>query len=244
MARTADDRPPMLGGSRSARDHPGRAVRTAGRPTRPAAARREGDPEMADMHTDVLVAGYQDVDAASRDFDALMKAVKDKQVQVEGAILVTHDADGDGQGRPARRPPGPQGSRLGRRRRPGRRPLRSAAPRLRRGRRRRRRADREVRRAQGQRRDGGARREAAARYGGRHHRVRRRASARGRAGPAGIAGQVRRADRQGRHPGAEGRARDRDGQVRAGPQRAARSPTARSAGRRAARSRTRSPTGR
>ncbi len=49
---------------------------------------------MADMHTDVLVAGYQDVDAASRDFDALMKAVKDKQVQVEGAILVTHDADG------------------------------------------------------------------------------------------------------------------------------------------------------
>ena len=49
---------------------------------------------MADMHTDVLVAAYQDVDAASRDFDALMQAVEDKQVQVEGAILVTHDADG------------------------------------------------------------------------------------------------------------------------------------------------------
>ena len=49
---------------------------------------------MADTQTDVLVAVYQDLDKATRDFDALMQIVKAKQVEIEGAILVTHDASG------------------------------------------------------------------------------------------------------------------------------------------------------
>jgi arylsulfatase A-like enzyme/uncharacterized membrane protein len=50
---------------------------------------------MADTRTDVLVAAYQDIDAATRDFDGLMQIVKNKQVEIEGAILVTHDAAGE-----------------------------------------------------------------------------------------------------------------------------------------------------
>jgi arylsulfatase A-like enzyme/uncharacterized membrane protein len=49
---------------------------------------------MAEALTDVLFAAYQDVATATRDFDRLMKIVEDKQVEMEGAILVTHDADG------------------------------------------------------------------------------------------------------------------------------------------------------
>src|SRR5262245_2620436 len=49
---------------------------------------------MADAHTDVLVAGYRDIETATRDFDGLAQLVKDKQVEVEGAILVTHAEDG------------------------------------------------------------------------------------------------------------------------------------------------------
>jgi arylsulfatase A-like enzyme/uncharacterized membrane protein len=49
---------------------------------------------MGETQTDVLVAVYQDLDEATRDFDALMQIVKDKQVEIEGAILVTHDASG------------------------------------------------------------------------------------------------------------------------------------------------------
>jgi arylsulfatase len=49
---------------------------------------------MAETQTDVLVAVYQDLDEATRDFDGLMQIVKAKQVEVEGAILVTHDASG------------------------------------------------------------------------------------------------------------------------------------------------------
>jgi arylsulfatase len=49
---------------------------------------------MADTPTDVLVAGYPDVETAARDFDALAGLVERKQVSVEGAILVTHAADG------------------------------------------------------------------------------------------------------------------------------------------------------
>jgi arylsulfatase len=45
--------------------------------------------------TDVLVAGYQTVDAANKDFDALIEGVKAKQVRLEAAILVAHDADGN-----------------------------------------------------------------------------------------------------------------------------------------------------
>jgi len=50
---------------------------------------------MADTMADVLVAAYQDIDAATTDFDGLMQIVKDKQVKIEGAILLTHDAGGE-----------------------------------------------------------------------------------------------------------------------------------------------------
>ena len=49
---------------------------------------------MTSQLTNVLVAGYQGVDAASTDFDALIAQVKAKQVHVEAVILVAHDADG------------------------------------------------------------------------------------------------------------------------------------------------------
>jgi arylsulfatase len=45
--------------------------------------------------TDVLVAGYRDIDRATQDFDRLVELVKSKQVRIEGAILVTHDTDGN-----------------------------------------------------------------------------------------------------------------------------------------------------
>jgi arylsulfatase A-like enzyme/uncharacterized membrane protein len=50
---------------------------------------------MADTPTDVLVAGYQDIDTATKDFESLVARVKDKQVEIEGVILVTHDKDGN-----------------------------------------------------------------------------------------------------------------------------------------------------
>jgi arylsulfatase len=49
---------------------------------------------MADTPTDVLVAGYQDIDEATEDFEALVALVKEKQVSIEGVILVTHAQDG------------------------------------------------------------------------------------------------------------------------------------------------------
>ena len=50
---------------------------------------------MADTLTDVLVAGYQDIDEATKDFEALVELVKEKEVSIEGVILVTHDEDGN-----------------------------------------------------------------------------------------------------------------------------------------------------
>lgn len=50
---------------------------------------------MVDTLTDVLVAGYREIDSATADFDALVAQVKDRQVEVEGMILVTHDRDGN-----------------------------------------------------------------------------------------------------------------------------------------------------
>ncbi len=50
---------------------------------------------MADAMTDVLVAAYQDIDRATADFDGLLQIVRDEQAQIEGAILVTHDAAGE-----------------------------------------------------------------------------------------------------------------------------------------------------
>ena len=49
---------------------------------------------MAGGSTDVLVAGYQSVDAANKDFDALIKRVTSKQVRIEAVILVAHGQDG------------------------------------------------------------------------------------------------------------------------------------------------------
>ena len=49
---------------------------------------------MADTVTDVLVAGYQGIDEATTDFDALADLVARKQVALQGAILVTHATDG------------------------------------------------------------------------------------------------------------------------------------------------------
>ena len=48
---------------------------------------------MADQLTDVLVAGYPDVERATKEFDDLVAAVKAKSVRIEGAILITHDKD-------------------------------------------------------------------------------------------------------------------------------------------------------
>ena len=44
--------------------------------------------------TDVLVAGYQDIEEATEDFEALVALVKGKQVAIDGVILVTHAQDG------------------------------------------------------------------------------------------------------------------------------------------------------
>src|SRR4051794_6035014 len=49
---------------------------------------------MHETPTDVLVAGYPDVDAAARDFDGLVALVRDKKVEIEGVILVAHAEDG------------------------------------------------------------------------------------------------------------------------------------------------------
>ena len=44
--------------------------------------------------TDVLVAGYQEIDQATSDFENLVALVKAKQVSIDGVILVTHAQDG------------------------------------------------------------------------------------------------------------------------------------------------------
>ena len=54
---------------------------------------------MAETPTDVLVAGYQNIDAATKDFESLVALVKAKEVAIEGVILVTH-----ARGRQRRRP--------------------------------------------------------------------------------------------------------------------------------------------
>ena len=48
---------------------------------------------MSDTY-DVIMAGYQSVEAAQKDFDGLVQLVQDKKVRTEGVILVEHDADG------------------------------------------------------------------------------------------------------------------------------------------------------
>jgi arylsulfatase A-like enzyme/uncharacterized membrane protein len=48
---------------------------------------------MSDTY-DVIMAGYPSVEAAQKDFDALVGLVKDKQVRTDGLILVEHDVSG------------------------------------------------------------------------------------------------------------------------------------------------------
>ena len=48
---------------------------------------------MADTF-DVIMAAYQSTGAAQKDFDALVRLVKDKTVKTEGVILVERAADG------------------------------------------------------------------------------------------------------------------------------------------------------
>jgi len=50
---------------------------------------------MAESLTDVLVAGYRDIETATADFDGLLALVKAKEIRIDGAILVTHDPDGE-----------------------------------------------------------------------------------------------------------------------------------------------------
>jgi uncharacterized membrane protein len=49
---------------------------------------------MADTPTEVFVGGYSDIDAATKDFDALAGLVGDKKIEIEAAILITHAEDG------------------------------------------------------------------------------------------------------------------------------------------------------
>src|SRR5262245_14434916 len=44
--------------------------------------------------TAVLVAGYQDIESATEDFDRLVALVDEKKVSIQGVILVTHAEDG------------------------------------------------------------------------------------------------------------------------------------------------------
>ena len=50
---------------------------------------------MAEPKMDVLVAGYQAIETAQHDFETLTGLVQRKQVKIEGAILVSHDEDGN-----------------------------------------------------------------------------------------------------------------------------------------------------
>ena len=60
---------------------------------------------MAETPTDVLVAGYQDIDEATNDFEALVALVKEKKISIEGVILVTHDRGRQRHGAADRRQP-------------------------------------------------------------------------------------------------------------------------------------------
>ena len=50
---------------------------------------------MSETLMDVLVAGYQDIKAAHKDFDALVAIAKAEKAKVDGVILVAHDKDGN-----------------------------------------------------------------------------------------------------------------------------------------------------
>ena len=43
--------------------------------------------------TGVLVAGYQEIEQATQDFESLVGLVRDKQFSIEGVVLVRHARD-------------------------------------------------------------------------------------------------------------------------------------------------------
>lgn len=49
---------------------------------------------MSDTQFDVVIAAYLIPDLAHKDFDALVKLVEDKQLEVEGIVIVSVDSDG------------------------------------------------------------------------------------------------------------------------------------------------------
>src|SRR5574340_681589 len=84
------DRPTIGGNGRV------RVARTPAMASRQAAGgRRGGSKTMAETLTNVLVAGYQDADLASLEFDGLIELVTTKAIRIEAAILVAHGKDGD-----------------------------------------------------------------------------------------------------------------------------------------------------
>jgi arylsulfatase len=50
---------------------------------------------MSDTEFDVVIAAYLVPDLAKNEFDALVKLVEDKELEVEGVALVTNDPDGN-----------------------------------------------------------------------------------------------------------------------------------------------------
>ena len=50
---------------------------------------------MSDDPKDVLIAAYLFEDLAKQDFDAVLKLAEDKEITVEGVVLVQKDADGE-----------------------------------------------------------------------------------------------------------------------------------------------------
>ena len=50
---------------------------------------------MSDTEWDVVIAAYTIQDRAKQDFDRLVKLVQDKELQVEGVVVVTKDAAGE-----------------------------------------------------------------------------------------------------------------------------------------------------
>jgi len=50
---------------------------------------------MSDDPKDVLIAAYLFEDLAKQDFDAVVKLAEDKEITVEGVVLVQKDADGE-----------------------------------------------------------------------------------------------------------------------------------------------------
>src|SRR6266571_6731169 len=53
----------------------------------------ESEDRMKDTF-DVIMAGYQNIEPAKKNFEAFVKLIKDKQVRSKGVVLVEHDMDG------------------------------------------------------------------------------------------------------------------------------------------------------